>query len=423
MEPVSHIETTTTSTPTIVQSDGHSQDVCVHRTSSAASSNSTASSCKDKTKTIRAKRPSRQASAIRTPTSASMEDKSLTSFPSLSPAADDSPVRSKKNAGSAHASLAKIAAEANKSPTTKNNTEAKPARSMVAALTAKSPSAQDRHSLFEDSPATTTQHIPGALHYASDGHIQRLVARTGAVKLVRQLAEDLAQRESEMSLLRQRTELRERELKKMLREVDVSNMDIESRLHTLDQTSTTNKSGGAGKRSSIGQMVEEAIDGDISAENGILGGPVSRQELDKQATIRAKGMREADNSSLASQDTTASKGPSRGWKDYIWSGTVTKRSSRTQSTASNDEQAVAKQNGTGLKRKGLDDTLFRPPESDRDSVNDKSRATSVGAWTMKLFAGNPTNGIAPLQAWSVRFWSDRQTILRRDEQAQFSMPD
>lgn len=387
MKPVSHVETTT-STPTSAQGDG-SHDVPVQRTSSTTSSKSTSSSREERTRTIRVKRPSRQASVMRTPTPATTEDKSLTSFPSLSPP-DDSPVRSKKNAGSAHASLAKIAAEANKTPTAKNSAESKQARSMVAALTAKSPSAKDRHSLFEDSPKTATQNIPGALHYASDGHIQRLVARTGAVKLVRQLAEDLAQREAEMSLLRQRTELRERELKKMLREVEVSNMDIELRLHALDQASSINKNGEAGKRSSIGKMVEEAIEGGIAAENAISGSTVSREELDNQATIRAKGIREADNSSLASQDTTASKGPTRGWKDYIWSGTATKRSSRTQSMASNDEPTISKQNGTGSKRKGLDEALFRPQESDQDSVNDNTRATSVGAWTMKLFAGNPT---------------------------------
>ena len=390
MDTVSQIETTTSTTPTGGQSDGPAQDdVSAQRTSSNASSNSTASAHRDKTRTIRAKRPSRQASGLRTPPSATMEDKSLTSFPSLSPPAD-SPFRSKKNAGSAHASLAKIAAEAKKSSSSaKNNTEQKPARSMVAALTAKSPSAQDRYSLFEDSPATATQTIPGALHYASDSHIQRLVARPGAVKLVRQLAEDLARREAEMSSLRRRAELRERELKKMLREVEVSNMDIESRLHALDQASS--KNGEAGKRSSIGQMVEEAIDGDISAEDSIFGHSASREELDKQATIRAKIIRAADNASVGSQDTGESKAPSRGWKDYIWSGTATKRSSRTQSMASSDEQALAKQSGTGLKRKGLDDTLFRSPESEQDSANDKSRATSVGAWTMKLFAGNPTS--------------------------------
>ena len=364
----------------------NSQTHAIQRTSSTTSSTSTGSSRRDNTRVERHKRLSRQLSIQKPPpTSAALEDESLTSFPSLSPQ-DDSPSKNKRNCSGAQASLAKIVADANKTPTAKKS-ELKAKRSIVAALTAKSASAQGRQALFDDSPRSVTQDVPGALHYASDAHIERLIARTGAIKLVRQLAEDLAQREAEMSSFRQRTEARERELKKMLREVEVGNMDIESRLHALNFEA--DKKADSDKRSSIGELMEEAIEEGITTGEGAFGSSESRAEQDKQATIRARAIREPDNASLVSQDTTASRG--RGWKDYLWSATSTKKSSRTQSLASNDDQATVRRDGSGLRRKGIDEALFSPLEPDRQSINDKPRATSMSAWTMKLFAGTPTS--------------------------------
>lgn len=365
----------------------------LHRTPSATSSTSTTSSRKDKSsRTVRSKRPSRQTSTLKTPTTATIEDKSLTSFPALAPA-DDSPkqevVVKRDGAGSAQASLAKmLAAEASKTLPTKSRPDLKPKRSMVAALTAKSPSAASRNSLFEDSPTTATHDVPGALHQASTAHIERMIARTGAVKLVRQLAEDLAAREAEMSALRQRSEARERELKKMLREVEVGAMDIESRLHTLDkETQTGKRVVSDGKKSIVGEMMEAAIEDAIVTDDDVFGSPESREEEDRQATIRAKAL--MDNASIASQDTTGSKTATRGWKDYLWSGTATKKTSRTQSLASGDEQVTARKDNPVMKRKGLDETLFKPPTPEDVGSIDKTRASSMSSWTMKLFAGNP----------------------------------
>ena len=374
MDPGTEIEATS-STP-------NSQNHNLQRTSSITSSTSTTSSCRDNTQPGRQKRLSRQVSIQKPPTSAPLEDESLTSFPSLSPQ-DDSPSRNKRNRSSAQASLAKIVADANKTPSAKKS-ELKGKRSMVAALTVKSGSAQGRQALFDDSPRSATQDVPGSLHYASDAHVERLIARTGAIKLVRQLAEDLAQREAEMSSFRQRAEARERELKKMLREVEVGNMDIESRLHALNLEA--DKKADTDKQNSIGELMEEAIEEDITTG---ARSPKSRAKQDKQATIRAKAIREPDNASLVSQDTAASRG--RGWKDYLWSATSTKKSSRTQSLASNEDQATVRRDGSGLRRKGIDEALFEPLKADTQSVNDKPRATSMSAWTMKLFAGTPAS--------------------------------
>ena len=91
-----------------------------------------------------------------------------------------------------------------------------------------------QNALFDDSPRPSLD-VPGSLHLASDEHIERLITRTGAAKLIRQYAEDLAQRDAEMSKLRARADNRERELKRLLRLADVSSADIEKALMRLEQ--------------------------------------------------------------------------------------------------------------------------------------------------------------------------------------------
>lgn len=301
---------------------------------------------------------------------------------------------------------------------------------MVASLTAKSPSFRARSSIFEDSPTSGTQHVPGALHYASDEHVRRLVSRTGAVALVRQLAEDLAERDAEMTSFRRRAELRERELKKMLREVEVSNLDIETRLHHLDNPTEGDMNGkdrGKGKgqnavgrktattaRDEINEMMGEAIKDDLDGE-----GSIDEDYMDTLESHHGRGAigvkisrpQEADgtstNSSLDAPDKP--NGTMKGWKDYLWSNTATSRRTSRASTLSEADEAsgatarARATSGAVAKRKGLNDTLFQPPrrtsnieeeaaidtdETDRKS-GDKSRASSMTSWTLKLFSGNP----------------------------------
>lgn len=366
-------------------------------------STSTASSQKQRHRTVRQKR--RKQSPTLKEATAKIEDKSLTSFPSLSPE------KSPKNTydGRLRTTLSEVDAnQGSKKPL-------KQKRSMVAALTTKSPSARGRGSLFEDSPTSAVQEIPGSIHYSSDAHIERLVARNGAVALVRQLAEDLANREAEMSALRHRSELRERELKKMLREVEVSNMDIEARLHHLDQdTGTGRPSKGLVDRGAdktwkkikepstglaVGAMVEEAIEDTMVSNDELGAASRNRGEDDRQATIKAKAMRDPDTGSIHSQDTSTSKGTTRGWKDYIWSGTGTRKTSRTDSMESNDERVIARRDGAlpnNMRRKGLDQSFFQPPsitEDDTGSIdsfghaNNQQRAASINSWALKIFGG------------------------------------
>lgn len=91
-----------------------------------------------------------------------------------------------------------------------------------------------QNALFDDSPRSSMD-IPGSLHLASDEHIERLISKTGGVKLIRQYASDLAQRDAEISALRIRADHRERELKRLLREANVSTAEVEKRLLRLEQ--------------------------------------------------------------------------------------------------------------------------------------------------------------------------------------------
>ncbi|MCJ1472513.1 hypothetical protein MMC13_001161 [Lambiella insularis] len=355
-----------------------------------------------------------------TPTTADT-DKFLTSFPSLSPQNSPFPRDEDKFHG-LFPDLLPV-----KPP---NSPKHKP--SIVESLTAKSPSFRGRSALFEDSPTSATQHVPGALHYASDEHIRRLVARTGAVVLVRQLAGDLAQRDAEMTAFRRRSEERERELKKMLREVEVSNLDIETRLHHLENP-VKNKSkvsvdvsrnghGGDSRHralsgpSGIDEIMDEAIQDDLDVDMNLEESYMdSFQHHDKQSTIRAKPAvsRDVDGASITSSTDSPEnlKGTVKHWKDYLWNGTgVSRKTSRASSLMSANEEGFrglshARANsGTTARRKGINDALFHPPrrtsnihetdvlEADEayvDRKSEKSRAASVTSWTLKLFAGNP----------------------------------
>ena len=397
-------------------------DGSLQRTSSQSSTTSSISRTSDHGRPKARKHSSAISNSQRTPTTAET-DKSLTSFPSLSPELNSpGPV----NESRLNANLSPAEAPATGRRTARNTP------SIVASLTAKSPSYRNRSALFDDSPTSANQQVPGALHYASDEHIRRLVSRTGAVALVRQLAEDLALRDTEMTVFRRRAEERERELKKMLREVEVSNKDIETRLHHLDNPVEQKSHGmhkgvhngpkatGRKKAVSISQeineMMGEAIKEDIDPEEGLDKDYMETLDAhDRQATIRATAVlsRDMDAGSTNSSTDATDKpnGNTKGWKDYLWSGTATsRRTSRAGSVLSDVDDGSAAygrarvaSNGLAAKRKGLNNTLFESPQprsnndeavvdADNSSVvskADKSRAASMTSWTLKLFAGNP----------------------------------
>lgn len=363
-----------------------------------------------KSGTVKA-RPRKQ--SIVTPTSA----KTLESFPSLSPDISPSASRQDKQL---------VASPRPKSPDELPRRSSKTSPSTVESLITSTPSFRGRSALFEDSPKSPPHEIPGALRHASDDHVRKLIKKTGAVTLVRQLAEDLAARDAEMTTLRRRTEERERELKKMLREVEVSNLDIETRLHRLENVAekkVKSQDPGSGGKSpgrfnendripgvthGIDEMMGEAMQDDVGPnyepDEAYL---ESLDEADKRATLRARSefSKESDGrSTVSSMDSGRPNSTLRGWKDYLWSANATSRkTSRASSIISDyngggeDTMRARGLGGSNVRRKGLDDDLFQPlarasTAQSSNTTQSRKSSTSVASWTMKLFAGNTQTG-------------------------------
>ncbi|KAJ5889331.1 hypothetical protein N7504_010141 [Penicillium tannophilum] len=269
-----------------------------------------------------------------------------------------------------------------------------------------------RAALFDDS--VPTHDIPGALHLADDAPIERLIASTGAVKIVRQFARDLAQRDAEISALRQRADARERELKRMLREVSVSNQDIERRLYqsenTLDDRASDGESSHSGDQGSqhssgLNGLMSQAMTDAVGSQDG------DTQVLpDHLATIRAQRSDSDARSDLG--PNRKRQGSLRGWQEYLFGSTNPSRKTSRASSIISDMKEVDEEtpegfrvpNNPSVRRKGLDDQLFQPPSGlpvseatgkrlaatngDDSSIHSRKSSRSLGSWTVKLFAGN-----------------------------------
>ena len=374
----------------------------LRRSSSQASD---VSSKSGKNRTVRI-RPKKSISST-TSTPVHQKDPSLTSFPSLSPE------------HGARSSAGKHSAQELSQPNMTISQKVRDRKATLAGLTNASPSVQGQRSLFDDSPRSSID-IPGALHLATDEHIERLIARSGALKLVRQFAKDLAYRDAEISALRIRADERERELKKMLRDADVSSQDIERKLIQLENTSTASDSftldtpdaRPTAKRtvtSSIDDMMHEAMQeevGDLDEEHFSI--------KDHEATIKPI-RNDRDSGAVPTRNRAGSV---KSWQDYIWrNGGTSQKTSRSSSFVSTEVQEnqddtskteVAPSNAS--RRKGLDNVF--PPQAqssatsyfiggkkpqlpkkstqgDEDSIASKKSEKSIASWTVRLFAGNP----------------------------------
>ncbi|KAK4166240.1 TBC1 domain family member 2A [Cladorrhinum sp. PSN259] len=295
--------------------------------------------------------PSSSASSI------APSDKSLTSFPSFSP---ESP-RGER--------CCFVGPEGHSATRTSEQGECadrlQPG-SIVDNLTTTSPNTAERGALFEDAPLATRK-IPGALHHADDEHIQRLIARHGAVNLVRQIAEDLAQRDAQVAMLRRKADERERALRKIVLECGLSNLDLETRLRAMEQEARAN---GTAKKTSSEEMLDLMSDA-MTAD-------VRHGKSFSDATIRAGTV-----SRLNVEGETVRGGTARGWKDYLWGGTGKKQSrpsSRSGEASNRGAQTlptVVKTAPAAERRSTLGEDLFNPPET--GSVPSSSRASSVNS--------------------------------------------
>ncbi|KAJ5256789.1 hypothetical protein N7478_012893 [Penicillium angulare] len=361
------------------------------RSSSLASSGSTRS---QRTRTLRSQAQKRNSTS-------SNKTTDLTSFPSLSPP-DRTPTLTR--------GLTNTLMTSNNGDSI-NETE-RGRRATLARLTTGMSHTSGRAALFDDS--VPKHDIPGALHLADDAPIERLIANTGAVKIVRQFARDLAQRDAEISALRQRADTRERELKRMLREVSVSNQDIERRLyqmenssdsrnsdedstHSVDQTSQQS----SGLNGLMSQAMMDTVGVQLDGESGLAS--------EHQATIRAQ--RPGDQGLSSESDIRRKRqGSIRGWQEYLFGSTNPSRKTSSassmmsdmQETADEDPERVKIPSNPSVRRKALDDQLFQPPtgdmsakrvattpiNGDTSSIHSRKSSRSLGSWTVKLFAGN-----------------------------------
>lgn len=289
-------------------------------------------------------------------------DKSLTSFPSFDP---ESPKNDR--------ALAALSKTDGNTHTPRKSSGLAP--SIVESLIGTSPPAPGRNALFEEEPLPS-QNVPGSLHLANDEHIERLMARNGPVVLIRQIAEDLAQRDAQIAALRRRAEEREMALRKLVLECGLSNLDLERRLRQIE---------GAAKISDDTSSIHAPLEDMISTA---MKDVTEVETVDKDATLRASEARKSE---------AAQKGTVKGWKELLWGGTVKKPAVNGDGHKVEDV-AITKPAG---RKTVLQDDLFHPP--DLSSAPNASRVSSaqrrpppperkvsasLASLALKLVAGN-----------------------------------
>ncbi|KAF2088839.1 TBC-domain-containing protein [Saccharata proteae CBS 121410] len=356
-------------------------------------------------------------------------DKSFTSFPSLSPSPDASPVASRANGFPIPEP--QLSSPGLPDPPTIRKAS-KSVQSLVGNLVSASPAPKDRTALFDDAPQDARS-VPGNLHHADDDTVRRLLASRSPIGLVKQLATDLARRDAQVTALRRRAEERERILRRMLLECEVSNLDIETRLKELDRGYRPVQ-GGDGAEDTKAKR-RSTVDFDFAHPDDPMDRHLARA-LAENDDSRRELMEDDDNSALVpfpslgdasypgSINSTESypgkpKENGKGWKSYIWSGTVTKRESKAPSLASNNEdefsgQTRSRASSGAQKRKSLNTDTFVPPfqssgknlgavsslrrlgseeRSGSDVASRRSSGGSVASWALRMVAGNnQTNG-------------------------------
>lgn len=254
-----------------------------------------------------------------------------------------------------------------------------------------------RLALFDDHVASA--HVPGSLHLAPDSTIERLVERQGVVPLIRQLASDLAHRDRELVSIRRRAEERERALKKMLVEVEVSNAAIERRLATATlqrkvSRETMRSIGEVSYTDNIDEMMQQAMseedvfsvgdDAFIERVDGNMDwGEDERASMKDdmatpRATVRARSdsrsilfERDSDCFSIGSNESSNRRESTlKGWKDYFWGQ---KPRGGREEEYSKLRPALGHQNAA--KRRGITTETFSPPP-ELDSRSMMSRSSS-----------------------------------------------
>ena len=314
------------------------------------------------------------------------EDASLTSFPSLSAEADEN------KSASDHTTKEHL------SRTTSQKLKAR--KATLAGLT--SPGIIDRsNALFDDSPRSSLD-IPGSLHLSSDEHIERLVKRVGAAKLIRQYAQDLAQRDAEISALRLRADERERELKRMLREADVPSADVEKRLlrveHPTISTAGDPTIGPKRKTSaSIDSLMNEAMASlrslspvEQSSVTSSAGLPAPPSTLTRRLKSSASISQLHSEPVLSRHSSQASSVLSGDDKDL--ESTIRPRQPSSTLSRVSGLQSIFQppSNATSYFIGGSNKTLIKTKTADELSVKSTQSGKSTTSWT-RIFGGRTQN--------------------------------
>ncbi|KAI1275881.1 rab-GTPase-TBC domain-containing protein [Xylaria sp. FL0933] len=316
---------------------------------SARSSRGHASRAKSRSRRL-ASQPSSSASSI------AASDKSLTSFPSFSPQQPQhDPALIPDTGAGAGAAGGGTATRLSEPPTD--------AASIVESLTTAEAVRTPRSALFEDTPVAKRQ-IPGVLHLAEHEHIERLLAKYGPVNLVRQIAEDLAQRDLQISNLRRKADARERALRKIILECGLSNLELEKKLRSVEQELEAQDQAKRGQDGGLTDMMSDAMHDSLSRTShtglGIDNGV--------ESTVRAHGPNTAKENS---------KGTIRGWKDYLWGNGTGRKASRPSNMNGEGVRTAIRAPAVGDRRPPIQEDLFTPP--DAASTPNSSRASSIYA--------------------------------------------
>ncbi|KAL6693295.1 rab-GTPase-TBC domain-containing protein [Trichoderma pleuroticola] len=297
-------------------------------------------------------------------------DKSLTSFPSFSPELPGTDRFGDDNAD--HNQLHAAIRQPDRTARVKELSGV--GSSIVDSLTWRNSA---REALFEDAPLSQT--VPGALHKADDKHLERLVARHGAVTLVRQIAGDLAQRDAQIATLRRRADERERALRKIIRECGLSSLELETRLRVVEAELRKNghfqRDGGG-----LSDLMSDAMRDTVTESSGAT-----------SSTIRAHAS-SVPPASGGSPENTKGAGTAKGWKDFLWGGTSKKTSSSNRPTVIRSHSSLGQ-------RPPLQDDLFDPPtpttagpgqnSSRPSSIHSTTtpERKSIASLTLRLVAG------------------------------------
>lgn len=345
-------------------------------------------------------------------------DKSLTSFPSLSPSPEASPIATRFTENELSQPQSPRLPEENTGlpdpPTARK--ASKPVQSIVGSLLAAIPSSDDRSALFDDTPQDVRS-VPGNLHHASDEQIERMLARSGPVTLVKQLAQDLAQRDAQITALRRKAEERERILRKMLQECEVSNLDIDERLKLLERGPTpsgTSDAGDRGRKSKRQSLVDfDGVHPEDSIDKHLARAISDENDGDRELMVEDDASLTAfpslsDDHSVNSADLATIRS-TKGWKSF-WTGSMANkiRSQTPSVTSAYDEDLQSRSRASsGAQRKPLSNDFFAPPaqgtskavdhlkkleSGDEASISSRKSSGSVASWALRLVAGkNQTN--------------------------------